>query len=117
MFLYSHFLALPCVFDSIKLEKPLPKMESASQGPGRYHPIFSRALEGLVVNIDGFKPVVRDNMSTLTRLMNAKYAPLFTSEVTHLISESVRCDSYQVPAMMCLNVSADVLIRLLLLWT
>lgn len=84
------------MWDSLKLEKPLPKMESASQGPGRYHPIFSRALEGLVVYIDGFRPAVRDTLSTLTRLMNAKHAPLLNSEVTHLITDTVRCDSYQV---------------------
>ncbi len=84
------------MFDSVKLQKPLPKMESASQGPGRYHPIFSRALEGSIVCIEGFKPVVRDNMSTVSRLMNAKYAPVLNSEVTHLIADTVRCDSYQV---------------------
>jgi hypothetical protein len=95
------------VFDSIKLAKPLPKMESASQGPGRYHPIFSRALEGSVVCIDGFKPVVRDNMSTLTRLMNAKHAPVLNSEVTHLIAETVRCDSYQASIYIARGLIAD----------
>lgn len=57
--------------------------------------------------IDGFKPVVRDNMSTLTRLMNAKHAPVLNSEVTHLITETVRCDSYQASIYIARGLIAD----------
>eukprot|EP00029_Vermamoeba_vermiformis_P010605 TRINITY_DN5615_c0_g1_i1.p1 TRINITY_DN5615_c0_g1~~TRINITY_DN5615_c0_g1_i1.p1 ORF type:complete len:1138 (-),score=283.33 TRINITY_DN5615_c0_g1_i1:50-3463(-) len=98
-------IAAPCVYDSLKLQKPLPKMESASQGPGKYHPIFSRALEGVVMYIDaGFRPAVRDTMSALARLMNAKHVPLMTSEVTHLFADTVRSDAYQTAAALGIKI-------------